>query len=322
MAGTDLQPLRRRAFPNLGSGFTLTELLCALAISLGLLAATLSFWSQGREALRLREQRAQLMDQARAALAFIEADLQMAGFYGLTRSGGDFRFISAGDTASALPTAQLSQYAGAIAELGAAAHACGANYAIDLAVPVQASDGIFALGSGATASCAARGGGSVAGADTLTLRRANTGSSPVSAGDIQLLVDRIDPQQRFLLADGVLPTGITVQSGLLELHDLLTRIYYIARDSDGQSGLPALRVKTLSSVAGQSTFIDTELMPGIEDLQVELLLGGGWVGARRPAAADPVRAVRVTLIARAQDAVSATPQRATWSRTVWLRNAN
>lgn len=301
-------------------GFSLPELMMAMMLGLGIVATALTGWAQGRTALRAREERAQLLDQARAALAFIGTDLEMAGYYGLRNSAAPFRFMQAGETASALPAAQLSQDAAAITALDAAAQACGANYAIDVGVAVQASDASFTTGSGATTACAAHG-AAQPGSDTLTVRRAITSNATASAGRVQLLTDRSDDSLQLLFADGVLPVTATLQPGVRELHDLQTRIYYVSQDSDGQAGLPALRMKTLSAIAGTPAFIDTEVMPGIEDLQVQLLLDGGWVQAQRPPANQPVRAVRVSLTARAQEAAAAAPTRAQWSATFRLRNA-
>lgn len=302
------------------AGFTLIELLCAMALGLLVLAGTLAFTAQGREALRQREQRAQLLEQTRAALAFIETDLQMAGFFGLTNAGADFRFMQGGDLAGAGAASALSQDAARLAGVPAGAQSCGINYAIDLAVPLQAADGLFVTGISPNSSCAPRG-GAVAGSDSLTIRRAQATASAPDASRVQLLIDRIDPARRLLIADGMLPAGVSLQAGLLEVHDLVTRLFYVANDSDGKPGLPALRAKTLTSVAGQPTFVDTEVMPGIEDLQVELLLPGGWVAARRPSAGDSVRAIRLTMRARGQDPASADVAHIAWTRTVLLQNA-
>lgn len=99
----------------------------------------------------------------------------------------------------------------------------------------------------------------------------------------------------FVLADGMLPPRAVLTAGKLELHDLVTRFYYIATDSDGSPGAPALRVKTLSSVAGHPTFIDTEVMSGVEDLQVEFRTDGGYVAPDALPMGVIVRGVRLWL---------------------------
>ncbi len=54
-----------------------------------------------------------------------------------------------------------------------------------------------------------------------------------------------------------------------EIRDLEIRSYYIANDSVGREGWPALRVKSLTESRGAVQFRDEEVMPGVEDLQVE-----------------------------------------------------
>ena len=53
------------------------------------------------------------------------------------------------------------------------------------------------------------------------------------------------------------------------------RSYYVSRDSVGNAGLPALRVKSLTSVGGAPQFVDTEVMPAVEDLQVQFGIDTG-----------------------------------------------
>jgi prepilin-type N-terminal cleavage/methylation domain-containing protein len=98
-----------------------------------------------------------------------------------------------------------------------------------------------------------------------------------------------------------------------ELRELLVRAYYVAPESDGDTALPALRVKSLTSISGVPAFVDTEVMHGIEQLRIEVL----------PTAAEP-RSVRVYLRVRA-DASGAGAQSAAGTlqveRRFTLRNA-
>ena len=360
--------------------FTLVELLVALALGTGLVATALTLYARGRAALQTAEAVAQLGEQARYAFATLETDLQMAGYYGLTAAGGDFRFLQGGNVTTAAPASALRQGAAALAGLNTAAQACGLQFALDLAVPVQAANNHYAAGAGATAACNPRPAAAstsdtltirraagtlaapqagrlqllaersdrarrfvladgtlppgttlaadhlelhelvtrfyyVAGADataacnarpaaastsdTLTIRRAAGTVAAPQAGRLQLLADRSDRARRFVLADGTLPPGTTLAADHLELHDLVTRFYYVATDSDGAPGVPALRVKTLSSVGGRPAFIDTEVMSGIEDLQVEFRIDGGYVAPDVLPAAAVVRGLRVWLRVRA-----------------------
>jgi hypothetical protein len=164
--------------------------------------------------------------------------------------------------------------------------ACGAALVTRLDVGIEATDGRYPL------PCAPSGGGVVAGTDHLTVRRASARVVAADVGRLQY--------------DGA-PGGA-------ERRDLLVRSYYVARAADGEAGAtrptPALRVKSLSSIAGRPTFIDTEVMPGVEDLQVEI----GWRGpagelrfAPEPPAGAVAVAVRIWLLLRGDEPDPALP---------------
>ena len=88
---------------------------------------------------------------------------------------------------------------------------------------------------------------------------------------------------------------------------LEVRTYYIANDSVGRAGWPALRVKALTESGGAAQFRDEEVMPGVEDLQVEFGVAPGTTRARRStsrptrdaARTGPIVAVRLWLRIRA-----------------------
>lgn len=273
--------------------FTLVEVLIALALGTLVIAAVLGYHAQGRAALQSSEALALIGEQARYAFATLEADLQMAGYYGLGTTGDDFRFLQTGDVAAASTASALRQGSPALAGLPATAQSCGRQFAVDLATPIEASNNHYATGQAATAACNPHPPGATS--DTLTIRRAATGTASAEAGRLQLLVDRSDPLLRFVLADGMLPPTAVLTAGQLELHDLVTRFYYIATDSDGSPGTPALRVKTLGRVAGRPTFIDTEVMSGIEDLQIEFRTAGGYVAPDALPVGVILRGVRLWL---------------------------
>ena len=69
-----------------------------------------------------------------------------------------------------------------------------------------------------------------------------------------------------LFADGQAPGPI---DGKSEIRDLEVHRYYIANNSVERRGWPALRVKALTESRGAVQFRDDEILPGVEDLQVE-----------------------------------------------------
>jgi prepilin-type N-terminal cleavage/methylation domain-containing protein len=278
-------------------GFTLIELMVAMTIGIVALAALLSLLSSASHALATRESVAEMQERARYALATIETDVQLAGFYGLSSRGGEFRYLSGG--APIATSAQLRQTAAPLAALGAAAHSCGDNFAVDLSLPLQGDDNRYQLGLNRRAACAARGGGARPGADTLTIRRANTAAAAPDANRIQVLVSRLDDQQRWLLSDAAVPAGFTMLTGVRAVHDLTLRSYYVSSNSVGIPGTPALRVKELTRVAGRVDFTDTEVMPGVEDLQLQFVTSTGVFAPESVPPASIVLAARVWVLARA-----------------------
>lgn len=145
--------------------------------------------------------------------------------------------------------------------------ACGASTVLPLLPAMQVHRGGWSL------PCAAQGGGAVAGSDVLLVRRASVRTAASGTGALLLAMGPDNPDQR----------------------ELFVRIYYIARASDGDAGTPALRVKSLSTYAGRPAFIDTEVMPGVDRMLVELL----------PDAAAP-RSVSIRLRIRPDASVAST----------------
>ena len=185
------------------------------------------------------------------------------------------------------PELQLAGYYGSAQtpELVAAARApdtCGNNTVTSLRPAVRVLRGNWSL------PCAAQGSGHQAGSDVVILHRASTRTAN-TAGAL-LLRDK--------------DTGAQ--------HELVVRIFYVAQAADGDVLTPALRVKSLTAIAGRPAFIDTEVMPGVTTMQVDLL----------PDAIHP-RQVHVHLVVRTDAADVAAGEQAptlTMDRTFALRN--
>src|SRR5450755_1172010 len=119
------------------AGFSLTELMISLLLGAVVLVALLRAIGTATAALRSRDAMAEARERARFALASLEPDIQMAGFYGLSSHGSEFGWLSAGDAASAVPGSALRQGAPPLAAAPEAVHECGDNFAIDLATAIQ-----------------------------------------------------------------------------------------------------------------------------------------------------------------------------------------
>jgi type IV pilus assembly protein PilW len=257
-------------------GFTLVELMIAMAIGVITVIAALQLLATARDAYRVNERIARLQEQARTALAVMEPDLEMAGFYGFTHTPETIQLISSGDThavvASALSLRQFPLRSGdalpaAVSGLPPGAHACGINFAVDVSMPVQASNNAFALGRSPASSCNPYQGRAQDGADTLTVRRAATQTTTAEPNRLQIYSVRDTAlSAQFLFADGNAPGPIDDDH---QVHDLIVRTYYVARDSVGRRDVPALRVKSLTRSGTSIMFDEDEVMTGVEDVQVQ-----------------------------------------------------
>lgn len=269
--------------PARARGFHLTELMIALVLGLTLLAAFLVVLQRSRAEFAINESLARLQDAARHALSVMVPDIEHAGFYGFTNQ----------------PSAVI------VGGLPAGADACGRRFAVDLAVPAQGSDNSFGLENSAR-DCAptASAGGARNGSDTVTLRFASQNTATPRAGRLQLYSQNLSALGPLLLfANGRAPGPLDADHAV---RDLEVRTYYIANNSVERPGWPALRVKALTEARGAAQFRDEEIMPGVEDLQVEF-------GVARPGVDGTARVVYI-----APDAVLAREGRIVALR-LWLR---
>jgi type IV pilus assembly protein PilW len=248
-------------------GFNLLEILIALALGLTLLAAFLVVLQRCRAGFAANESLARLQDGARHALSVVVPDIEHAGFYGFANQ----------------PATRI------VGTLPSSVHVCGTHFADDLAVPAQGSDNLYRLGADAR-DCAptASAGGARAGADTLTLRHASRATTTPHAGRLQLYSSSLESAKpRWLFANGGAPGPVDVDH---EVRDLEVRTYYVANSSVERPGWPALRVKALIESGGAPQFRDEEVLPGVEDLQVQFgvaSLDGGTARVRYVAPDDP-----------------------------------
>jgi hypothetical protein len=225
-----------------------------------------------RDQFAANESLALLEDAARHAVSVLAADIEHAGFYGPSSAAAP-RLVGGGDVIAAgdlLRPGDAAAPAAPVAGLPAGAHDCGINFAVDLALPVEGANNVFATGRDAR-DCAptATAGGARAGADTLTLRFASADITTPRTGRIQIHSRRLAAHGFLdLFADGRAPAA----SSDAEIRDLEVHTWYVANNSVERPGWPALRVKSLTESRGAAQFRDEEILPGVEDLQVELVV--------------------------------------------------
>ena len=325
--------------------------MIALTIGLLLTAAFVAVLERCRRESATNDSLAQLQESARHALDLLVFDLEHAGFF----AGADLRstrlmrggvLLASGDE---LRQPDASRARPEVAGLPAGTHDCGTNFALDLELAIQGANGRWPTGRDARDCAPTRVAGGVrAGADSLTVRHASLDKVSAHAGRLQVYTRRLETHAgAVLFADGIPPDVLDADA---EIRDVEVRSYYVANNSVARSGWPALRVKELTESGGNAQFRDEELMPGIEDLQVEFglldLTGGAsrisYVPADSPLLRElPAIAARLWLRVRADstehgyldartlhyadvsftpDATEATQRRMLVERTVRLRN--
>jgi hypothetical protein len=106
----------------------------------------------------------------------------------------------------------------------------------------------------------------------LILRRVSADAGAATAGRIQVLASRLSSLGRqFMFVDGHTPAPLDADH---EIHDLIVRAYYVSQSSVDHARFPALRVKALTSLSGQPAFTDSEVVKGVEDLQIQFGIDG------------------------------------------------
>ncbi|HXC57806.1 MAG TPA: prepilin-type N-terminal cleavage/methylation domain-containing protein [Steroidobacteraceae bacterium] len=260
------------------SGATLIELLISMTLMATLTAGGLAAYARASSSYHTASVEQRLRQRAQYVLATLEPELQMAGYFG----------------GAAAPTLIEK-------DLPATVRDCGSEWLTRLDVPLETAANL-------PRGCDPRG-GLMPGTQALILRRVSAQRMPAHAGRAQWLVQTGAMRSGSVLWDGVLPAGTPASP---ELRDLIVRAYYISRTADGDPATPALRMKSLTEVAGKPAFVDTEVMSGVEDLQFAL----------QPAAGAP-RAIRVTLQLRSDAGdlrASEPPRHLSITRHFTLRN--
>jgi type IV pilus assembly protein PilW len=282
-------------------GLSLVELMVAMSIGLFLLAGAITVFGKTRDLYRTNDAAARLQETARYAMSTIEADLRMANYWGLMSRadlvengpGLDLANPPDVDPAYALP-ADLDTYRTTI-------ESCGDMWAVKLPAYVEAIDDAYGF---ACAEFDTYAGGS----DQLVVRRASNqliaaGALAASAGQIKLQTSRV---QGSLFSGSALPAGYT--STLSETRALVAHGYYVDQASEQDPGMPSLRRKQLDFDGAAPTITDLEIVPGVEDLQIEF---GADLDNDQNAdyfvqpgtaipAGDQIVAVRVWLLVRAE----------------------
>lgn len=267
---------------------TLIELMVALAIGLFLLLGAMTVYLQSRQTFQVNESVARLQENGRFALDAMEPDIRMGHYWGLTTRTNKIQGRAA---------------PGEMSTLGAAvANDCGDNWSIDLDAGFEATNGSYAWG------CAAHGDGAQANSDTLVVRRAaeQATATPV-ANTLYIQSARFQDSQLF--EGPTLPTGYSATTS--ESHELVVDGYYVSQSSALGDDIPSLRVKRLGTGGAGPEVKDEEVLPGVEDMQVQLGVDTDPFGAPNRGSIDRY--------VNPGDAILANPDVQVLAIRIWLR---
>jgi type IV pilus assembly protein PilW len=267
------------------AGLSLVEVLVATTLVLLSVASALSLVARGRGAYRSVETRARLEETARAALDMLAYEVRLAGYLGQLVPGST---VQGSLTLGSAPSPDLSVSGG-----------CVDSLAVDTSTPLAGADGAYEAAPGVPLGCPPSPHGRVVpGSDTLVIRRAGVGAAGPDAGRLQLESTR---EAGRLMSDGSRELG---DNSLV--HDLEASVFYVSGDATGANGRPALRRKRLVG-GSEPAFQDEELVPGIEDLQVEFARaasadgsgeGTGYLPIDAFPDGTPVQSVRLWVLVR------------------------
>jgi type IV pilus assembly protein PilW len=225
---------------------TLVELMVALAIGSFLLIGAITVFMQGRTTFRVNESISRLQENARFVLDVMEPDVRMAHYWGLTTRSNKI----VGRATPADPAAF------------AVANDCDVNWAVNLAAEVDGTNNGFGW------ACAAFGAVQPT-SDTLAVRRAAEDPDPApQANTLYVQSARFQDSQVFV-GPGI-PAGYLPATS--QTHQLVVNGYYVSQNSsldNAGNNVPSLRVKTLVGGAAGIRVNDQEVLPGVEDMQIQ-----------------------------------------------------
>ncbi len=224
--------------------------MVALTIGSFLMIGAVTVLTQSKTAFRVLESVSRLQENARFALDTLEPDIRLASYFGLTSRSGKIQ-------GRATPQAPIPPGL-------RVRNDCGANWTINVAEEVNGTN------NGYRWTCPAFGRAAQPAADSFVVRRVsvNPVAPPLEGGTLYVQSARFQDSQLFV--------GPSVPAGYLpttsQTHRLIVNGYYVSAhsslDTPGNS-VPSLRVKTLVGGARGPRIVDQEVLPGVEDFQVQ-----------------------------------------------------
>ena len=228
---------------NTQAGMTLVEMMVAMAIGTVLIAGALTVYLQSKANYQTTDSLARLQDNLRFALDTLEPDLRLAGFWGMHNQ---FAFID--DNAVTVTCA-----GGTVAQATAIAIGAAPNPTL---VPVQAVDDNYNLG------CPGR--VPRVNSDVLMLRHASPRTTAIADLGPGQVYAEVGMGSGVLFDDAIAPGA----GAPVEYREVVANIYYVG-ESTFEPTVPALRRLSLVDGGAQGLLQDQEVIPGVENLQVQ-----------------------------------------------------
>jgi type IV pilus assembly protein PilW len=226
---------------------TLIELMVALAVGSFLLIGAITVFMQGRSSFRVNESVSRLQENARFVLDIMEPDVRMANYFGLTTRSNKLL----GRATPADPVAF------------AVANDCDDNWSVNVEAEVAGTNNAYGW-----PDCPAFG-AAQATSDTLTVHRVAEDATLVpQANTLYVQSARFEDSQIFV-GPGI-PAGYLPATSAT--HQLVANGYYVSQNSTldlAGNNVPSLRMKTLIGGAAGIQVVDQEVLPGVEDMQIQ-----------------------------------------------------
>jgi type IV pilus assembly protein PilW len=220
---------------------TLVELTVAMAIGLFLIGGALYVYSQSKNSYRAGDSLARLQESARFALDTLEPDIRLARYWGLNSE-----------------PARINVPAGIAITCDGVAPDWDP---LDLDAAVQVKDDTYEL------NCPSFRDAPRAGSDVLILRHAEPWRAGIEpAAEAERLQVQTTLAQGRLFNNGIKPLG-TPPGVAASTNNVAINVYYVSNESSFDASLPSLRRLTLGP---NGEFDDQEVIPGVENLQVQL----------------------------------------------------
>jgi type IV pilus assembly protein PilW len=236
---------------------TLIELMVALAIGMFLMIGAMTVFMQSRTTFRVNESVSRMQETARFALDALEPEIRLAHYWGLTPRTPLIEHYSV-QHPNAFHRLQTDPAVPGLT------HDCGTNWAVNLDLAVQGTNGSAPWPWTVGTRCGVGGSGVVqAAADTLVVRRASDNVVAPLAGQLSIISTR-GGQLGQIFNTAAQPAGYSAATS--EVHRLMVSGYYVVQ---GTATLqPALRRKVLLQ-AGNGQVTDEEVIAGVEDMQIQ-----------------------------------------------------